>query len=112
MTNAAERRADLRKYLLNDFPDEGPLIDEQMKKIADYIGYDDDVFTYGGRRKKRRATIRRKKIVKPSLGRRRKSMRIQRKKIVNPSVLRRKSVRRKKRVTSRKKKKGETFQKN
>ena len=112
VTNAAERRADLRKYLLNDFPDEGPLIDEQMKKIADYIGYDDDDFSYGGRRKKRRATIRRKKIEKPSLGRRRKSMRIQRKKIVNPSVLRRKSVRRKKRVTSRKKKKGETFQKN
>jgi len=79
VTNATERRADLRKYLIKDFPDEGPLIDKEMIKIADNIGYDDDDFGYGGRRKRRRATIRRKKIVKPPLLRR-KSVTIRRKK--------------------------------
>ena len=79
VTNATERRADLRKYLIIDFPDEGPLIDEQMITIADNIGYGDDDFGYGGRRKRRRATIRRKQIVKPPLLRP-KSVTIRRKK--------------------------------
>jgi len=60
VTNQTERRANLRQYLLNVFPDNGPLIDKQIEKIADHVGYDEDSFYLGGRRK-RRAT----RIVKP-----------------------------------------------
>ena len=44
------RRDDLRKFLKSKYPEEGKLIDEQIKDVADNIGYDDGDFTFGGRK--------------------------------------------------------------
>ena len=49
-----DKKADLRRYLLDTFPEESELIDAKIAEIADNIGYDDDTFMYGGRRRKNR----------------------------------------------------------
>jgi surface protein len=59
VTSGDMRRADLRTYLLQRFPNETALIDQQIQKVADHIGYDDDVFQYGGR-----PTIRKRAIAR------------------------------------------------
>jgi surface protein len=59
VTSGDMRRADLRTYLLQLFPKETALIDQQIQKVADHIGYDDDVFQYGGR-----STIRKRAIAR------------------------------------------------
>ena len=45
------RRQNLKNYLLGKFPDEGELIEAKITEIADNIGYEDDYFAYGGRRR-------------------------------------------------------------
>jgi hypothetical protein len=45
-----DRKENLRTYLLGFFPDEGSLIEAKIIEIADNIGYENDDFTYGGRR--------------------------------------------------------------
>jgi surface protein len=47
------RRNDLKNYLLNIHPEQGELIEEMIKNYADIIGYTDDVFTYGGGKRKK-----------------------------------------------------------
>jgi hypothetical protein len=51
-TTVAEKKENLRMYLLEFFPEEGKLIDSKISEIADNIGYDDDDFMYGGRKRK------------------------------------------------------------
>ena len=51
--SALEKKADLKNYLLIKLPNAIELIDEQIKKIADNIGYENDDFSYGGRRNKK-----------------------------------------------------------
>ena len=49
------KKADLKSYLMAKFPRyEGlaELVDAKIAEIADIIGYDDEVFTYGGKRRK------------------------------------------------------------
>jgi surface protein len=53
-TSTETKRKDLRKYLLGFLPEDGELIDSKIREIADIIGYDDDDFTYGGKRKHRK----------------------------------------------------------
>jgi hypothetical protein len=50
VTSVDMRRADLRQFLLEKFPNEATLIDQQIAAVADSIGYEDDDFMYGGRR--------------------------------------------------------------
>jgi len=58
VTSADMRRADLRQFLLEKFPNEATLIDQQIAAVADSIGYEDDDFMYGGRRLARRSRAR------------------------------------------------------
>ena len=46
------RRGDLKRSLMERYPDNEELIDRKISIIADNIGYDDDDFTYGGRRRR------------------------------------------------------------
>jgi hypothetical protein len=59
-----DRKENLRTYLLGFFPDEGVLIEEKIVEIADNIGYSNDDFTYGGRKKKMRKSNESKKNLK------------------------------------------------
>ena len=52
-TSNETKKENLKTYLLGFFPDEGELIDAKISEFADTIGYDDDSFMYGGKRKKR-----------------------------------------------------------
>ena len=47
-----ERKENLKLYLLEKFPEEEELIGSKIAEIADNIGYDDDNFMYGGRKRK------------------------------------------------------------
>jgi surface protein len=47
-TTVEQKKADLKRYLLDNFPDSGELINAKIAEIADNIGYDDDDFMYGG----------------------------------------------------------------
>ena len=51
-TTVEEKKENLKKYLLGFFPNENELIDSKISENADNIGYDDDDFMYGGRKKK------------------------------------------------------------
>ena len=66
-TSVEDKKADLRRYLLQSFPDEGDLIDAKIVEFADNIGYDDDNFMYGGRRRKPRKTHKGGKKTKKTL---------------------------------------------
>ena len=68
-TTEAEKKADLKRYLLEKLPDQGELIDAKIAEIADNIGYEDDDFSYGGRRRKTRKSSRKSNM-------KRKTMRI------------------------------------
>jgi len=50
-TTEEEKRQDLKRYLLEKFPDKIDLIEEKIKEIADNIGYEDDDFQYGGKKR-------------------------------------------------------------
>jgi len=52
-TSTETKKEDLKTYLLGFFPEESELIDSNIVEIADNIGYDDDVFMYGGKKRKR-----------------------------------------------------------
>lgn len=56
--NEDDRRQDLKNLLIRQFPNEDALIEEMMVMYGDSIGYEDDSFTYGGRRRKRRNKTR------------------------------------------------------
>ena len=43
---------DLKDYLLQKFPDEEELINDKIEEYKYSIGYGDDVFTYGGKKRK------------------------------------------------------------
>lgn len=66
-TTIESKRENLKQFLLNKFPDEIELIEEQMSIIADNLGYEDDVFEYEGGKK--RKTRRRRKNNKYKLSR-------------------------------------------
>ena len=53
-TTIAQKKEDLKTYLLGFFPEEDNLIDSNIAEISDNIGYDDDVFMYGGRKRNTR----------------------------------------------------------
>ena len=59
-TTAAEKKENLRNYLLERLPDSRELIDVKIVEIADNIGYEEDDFLYGGRRSTRRRRKNRK----------------------------------------------------
>ena len=78
-TTKEQKKENLRNYLLELLPDAIELIDTKIVEIADIIGYDEDDFLYGGRRRrknrkttkkirsksnKKRKTIKRRKITK------------------------------------------------
>ena len=50
-TDRDVKRADLKRYLMGKIPGQEALVDAKITEIADNIGYDDDDFLYGGRRK-------------------------------------------------------------
>ena len=62
-TSVLQKKASLKNYLLNKFPNEGSLIDLKIAEIADNIGYDDDDFMYGGRKRKNANRINTKKKI-------------------------------------------------
>jgi len=66
VTSTDMRRADLRQFLLEKFPNEATLIDQQIAAVADSIGYEDDDFMYGGRRLARLSRARPSQAVKAS----------------------------------------------
>jgi surface protein len=51
-TTEDEKKADLKSYLMDKFPENGGLVNEKIAEIADNIGYDDDDFMFGGKRRK------------------------------------------------------------
>jgi len=51
-TSEEDKKNNLRNYLLEKFPNETTLIDNKIAEIADIIGYEDDDFMYGGRKRK------------------------------------------------------------
>lgn len=51
-TTEKEKKADLKAYLLELFPEEESLINMQIRDVADIIGYEEDDFMYGGKRRK------------------------------------------------------------
>jgi uncharacterized protein YjbI with pentapeptide repeats len=59
-TTAAEKKENLRNYLLERLPGSRELIDAKIVEIADNIGYEEDDFLYGGRRSTRRRRKNRK----------------------------------------------------
>jgi hypothetical protein len=61
-TTVEEKRADLKRYLLEKFPENEELIDAKIIEIADNIGYDDDDFMYGGlKRRPKNFTIKKRR---------------------------------------------------
>ena len=83
-TTAAEKKENLRNYLLERLPGSRELIDAKIVEIADNIGYEEDDFLYGGRRRstrrrrrKNRKTMKkiRRKSNKKRQPKRRKTMR-------------------------------------
>ena len=77
-TTAAEKKENLRNYLLERLPGSRELIDAKIVEIADNIGYEEDDFLYGGRRRrKNRKTTKkiRRKSNKKRQPKRRKTMR-------------------------------------
>jgi surface protein len=63
-TSQEEKKNDLRNYLLAKFPEEETLINDKIVKISDNIGYEDDDFMYGGKRKGKRRTKKIRKVKK------------------------------------------------
>ena len=59
-TTANKKKLDLKKYLLEKFPGEESTIKANIAEIADNIGYEDDDFSFGGRRKRSRRRKTRK----------------------------------------------------
>jgi surface protein len=61
-SDPAERKANLRQYLLKKLPGQEVMIDEAIKTWADHTEYDDDAFKYtnkGGRRRTKKRRQRR-----------------------------------------------------
>ena len=46
-------KSNLKTYLLEKFPNESVLIDQKIVEYADSIGYDEESFMYGVKRRKR-----------------------------------------------------------
>jgi uncharacterized protein YjbI with pentapeptide repeats len=57
-TTEEYKKNDLKQFLLGYFPNEENLITEKISEIADNIGYDDDDFLYGGRKKRNAIKIK------------------------------------------------------
>jgi len=52
-TPEEEMKSNLKTYLLEKFPNESAVIDQKIVEYADEIGYDEESFMYGGKRRKR-----------------------------------------------------------
>ena len=87
-TSIEEKKANLKQYLLSTFPGEEELIDTKIEEFQHAIGYDEDDFTYGGKRRKtqrrnkktQRKTQRRNKKTQRKTRRRNKKTQQQRRK--------------------------------
>jgi hypothetical protein len=69
ITNDNYRRADLKRVLLSHLPDEGALIDRKISEFEAAIGFGDEDFMYGGRRKTRKNKYRRPTKIRRSVKR-------------------------------------------
>jgi len=74
-TTEAEKKADLKAYLLELLPEEERIIDAKIQEFADNIGYEEDDFMYGGKRRKSVQKGRRKSLQKNHIKSVRKSIR-------------------------------------
>ena len=74
-TTAAEKKENLRNYLLERLPDSTKLIDDKILEIADNIGYEEDDFLYGGRRRRRRKNRKTTKKIRRKSNKKRKTKR-------------------------------------
>ena len=61
-TSEEEMKSNLKSYLLEKLPNESLLIDQKIEEYADVIGYDEESFMYGGKRRRlnKRKTHKRK----------------------------------------------------
>ena len=59
-TTEEQMKTDLKSVLLEKFPTENDLIDRMIVKYADSIGYDDESFMYGGKKRKTKKQTRTK----------------------------------------------------
>ena len=55
-----EKKQILKDYLMEKLPDQAALIDSNIAEYTDAIGLDEDSFTYGGKRRTKRKSIRKK----------------------------------------------------
>jgi surface protein len=55
-----EKKQILKDYLMEKLPDQAELIDSNIAEYTDAIGLDEDSFTYGGKRRTKRKSIRKK----------------------------------------------------
>ena len=74
-TTAAEKKENLRNYLLERLPGSRELIDVKIVEIADNIGYEEDDFLYGGRRRRRRKNRKTTKKIRRKSNKKRKTKR-------------------------------------
>jgi len=74
-TTAAEKKENLRNYLLERLPGSRELIDDKILEIADNIGYEEDDFVYGGRRSRRRKNRKTTKKIRRKSNKKRKTKR-------------------------------------
>jgi hypothetical protein len=69
-TTTEEKKKNLKEFLLSKMPNETTLIDEKIAEIADNIGYDEDDFMFGGRRKTSKRKTNKRKTNKRKTNRR------------------------------------------
>jgi surface protein len=82
-TPEEEMKSNLKTYLLEKFPNENTLIDQKIVEYADSIGYDEESFMYGGKRRNR--IINKRKTKKGKTKKRKTKKRNQPKKIKKPT---------------------------
>jgi surface protein len=63
-TTEEDMKSNLKSYLLEKLPNETVLIDKKIVEYADAIGYDEDSFTYGGKKTKKAKNKKTKKTKK------------------------------------------------
>jgi len=63
-TTKEQMKSNLKSYLLEKLPNETVLIDQKISEYADEIGYDEDSFMYGGKKRKTNKSKKTKKTKK------------------------------------------------
>jgi surface protein len=79
-TSEEIKKGSLRSYLLEKLPGEDEIIDAKITEIADNIGYDDDDFMYGGRKRKHKKGGKRTKKTRETIYTIRKNRNVRNKK--------------------------------